>query len=182
MIGLLICGPSGVGKTSNLNKILDKFNLNPVIIDPDKRTEKTQQERSLKAREEVFQSIEEKKDFAYSGSCLRGKAMQKIIETMKEKGYRIIMVMIYSSVHESIRRIAERKEQLVPEKIIREFHTLFKRKAESYMNNSLLDEVLLYNNEDQFMLILDKKDKKIHCHGDKDFYFDISPYCRSTGV
>jgi predicted ABC-type ATPase len=182
MIGILICGPSGVGKTSNLNKILEKFNLNPIIIDPDKRKEKTQEERSTKAREEVFSSINEKKDFVYSGSCLRGKTMQKIFETMKEKGYRIIMVMVYSSLRESIRRIAERKDQLVPEKIIKEFHSLFKRKAESYMNNPLFDEVLLYNNEEQFMLLLDKKDKKIHCYGDKDFFFDISPYCRSSGV
>ena len=41
-----------------------------------------------------------------------------------------------------------------------------------------VDELYLYNNEDEFNLLLSKKKKKIVCvHPEGEFYFDISKYC-----
>jgi predicted ABC-type ATPase len=181
MISILVCGPSGVGKSSNLSHIFNHLGIQELeLFDPDKRPEKTQEERSSKTREEVHNAIGEK-SFVYSGSCLRGKAIQEIIEKLHSNNYRIILVMIYTSVDTAIKRIKERKEQPVPENIIREFHKLFTKKAEKYMNNTLINEILLYNNETKFTLLLNKKDKEIHCYKNKEkFYFDISSYCSSS--
>jgi predicted ABC-type ATPase len=181
MISILICGPSGVGKSSNLSHVFNHLGIQELeLFDPDKRLEKTQEERSSKTREEVHNAIG-KKSFVYSGSCLRGKAMEEIIEKLHSNNYRIILVMFYTSVNTAIKRIKERKEQPVPENIIREFHKLFTKKAEKYMNNKLINEILLYNNESKLLLLLDKKDKKIHCYKKEEkFYFDISPYCSSS--
>lgn len=180
MIGILVCGPSGVGKTSNLSKLFTDIGTHELeLFDPDKRPEKSQEERSTKTRQEVLDAIEEKKEFVYSGSCLRGKAIQEILEKMNQQGYTIIMAILYTSVDTALKRILQR-EQKVPDTIVKTFHRLFKSKAEQYMNNPLIDKVFLYNNETKFKLILDKQEKKIHCHANESFYFDISSYCDST--
>ena len=180
MIGILVCGPSGVGKSSNLSKIFADVGIHELeLFDPDNRSEKSQDERSEKTREEVLDAIQAKKEFVYSGSCLRGKAIQHILQQMHDQGYTVVMAIVYTSLDTALKRILSR-EQKVSESIVKTFHRLFKTKAETYMNNPLIDKVFLYNNETKFTLILDKQQKEIHCHADKKFYFDISPYCSGS--
>jgi predicted ABC-type ATPase len=182
MIGILICGPSGVGKTSNLSKIFDKVGAHPSILDPDKRTEKEHQERSSKTLEEVHEYISEKKSFAYVATCGGITIIKDLLKKMKDMGYRTVMVILYTSVETAIERISKR-EQHTPEEVILDLHSFFTKKAEYYMKARNVDELLLYNNETKFSLLLDKKDKKIHCYKKTEkFFFDISPYCRNSRI
>jgi predicted ABC-type ATPase len=182
MIGILICGPSGVGKTTNLSKIFDKVGAHPSVLDPDKRSEKDHQERSSKTLEEVHEYISEKKSFAYVATCGGITIIKDILKKMKDQGYRTIIVIIYTSLETAIERISKR-EQETPEEVIVDLHSFFTKKAEYYMKARNVDELLLYNNETKFTLLLNKKDKKIHCYKkSENFYFDISPYCRDSGI
>jgi shikimate kinase len=178
MIGILICGPSGVGKTSNLSKIFDKVG-EAEILDPDKRPEKEHTERSSKTLEEVNEFISQKKDFAYVATCGGITIIKNLLKKMKNQGYKTIVVIVYTSIETAIERISQR-EQETPLEVIQDLHEFFTKKAEYYMKAKNVDELLLYNNETKFTLILDKKDKKIHCYKKNEkFYFDISSYCSS---
>ena len=98
---------------------------------------------------------------------------------MKYQGYKTIVVIVYTSIETAIERISKR-EQETPQEVILDLHQFFSKKAEYYMKAPNVDELLLYNNETKFLLLLDKKDKKIHCHKKESFFFDISPYCRNS--
>jgi len=178
MIGILICGPSGVGKSSNLSKIFDK---DIEVLDPDKRSEKEHSERSSKTLEQVYEFISQKNDFAYIATCGGIKIIKDLLKKMKDQGYETMMVIIYTSLETALERISKR-DQHTPEDVILDLHAFFTKKAEYYMKAKNVDQIFLYNNETKFKLILHKKDKKIHCHGKEKFYFDISPYCRNTSV
>jgi predicted ABC-type ATPase len=181
MIGILICGPSGVGKTSNLSKIFDKVGAHPEILDPDKRTEKEHSERSSRTLDQVHEYIQEKKEFAYVATCGGITVIKDLLKKMKHQGYRTVVAIVYTSVETALERISQR-EQETPHEVILDLHQFFSKKAEYYMKARNVDELLLYNNESKFLLLLDKKARKIHCHSKESFYFDISPYCRNSGI
>jgi predicted ABC-type ATPase len=100
---------------------------------------------------------------------------------MKHQGYRTVVAIVYTSVETALERVSQR-EQETPHEVILDLHQFFSKKAEYYMKARNVDELLLYNNESKFLLLLDKKGRKIHCHSKESFYFDISPYCRNSGV
>jgi predicted ABC-type ATPase len=177
--GLLVCGPSGVGKTSNIERMVEHAGLsNFSIVDPDKIQLSTQEERSIRAFEMVKEHIHAGTSFAYSGSCLRKRRTGELLDTMKSAGYKTVGCIVYTGVDTAIRRIRERIHQPVSEDIILDFHRQFKTRAADLMADKRFDEIYLFNNEKEFSLLLSKKKKSIVCRDtDSDFYFDISKYC-----
>jgi predicted ABC-type ATPase len=176
-IGLLVCGPSGVGKTSNINKMLENAGASQelISIDPDNMKEKTHEERSKAALELVKDTIDEGRSFYYTATCGGMRIVNDLIRTMKAKKYRVIVAVVYTSLPVALERIRKRTHQPVPEDVIRDLHAFFKTKAERFMKMDA--EIYLYNNETDFNLLL-SKNKKIVCRdGDSDFYFDVSRYC-----
>jgi predicted ABC-type ATPase len=178
-IGFLMCGPSGVGKTSHVDQMLKNagFNMKFVRIDPDAQDANTHFKQSQMAMESVAKRIREGKSFVYTATCGGLKNIMEMLKDMKNKGYRTIVAIPYTSVGTALERISKRIEQPVPEEVVKELHAFFAKKAEKYMDMPNLDEVYLYNNEKDFNLLLSMKDKKILCSSDSDFYFDISKYC-----
>lgn len=177
MIGFLICGPSGVGKTSHFREMLSNAGIRKDIqlFDPDTRTEKSHEERSAATLEAVKNAISEGHDFGYTATCGGMRIVNDLIQTMNAKKYRVIVAIVYTSLPVALERIRKRTHQPVAEDVIRDLHAFFKTKAERFMKMDA--EIYLYNNETDFNLLLSKK-KKIVCRdGDRDFYFDISRYC-----
>jgi predicted ABC-type ATPase len=177
-IGFLVCGPSGVGKSSNFNKMLLNAGVTQEVflIDPDLRDEATPEERSTLALEDVYDSIDRGVNFGYVATCGGGKIVLDLIKKMKAKKYHVIISIVYTSLPTALERIRKRTHQTVPEDVVEDLHAFFKTKAEKFMKLDV--EIYLYNNETEFNLLLSKKHKKIVCrHKDSDFYFDISRYC-----
>lgn len=176
-IGFLVCGPSGVGKTSNFKKMLQNAGVKEEVflLDPDMRKEETHEERSRLTLEAVKITISEDKSFVYTATCGGMRIIQDLIDRMK--GYRVVVCIVYTSLPVALERIRKRSHQPVPEDVVADLHAFFKTKAERYMK--LPVEIYLYNNETDFNLLFSRRNKKIVCR-DKasDFYFDISRYCR----
>jgi predicted ABC-type ATPase len=180
--GILACGPSGVGKSSHIEDMLEHAGvpINTKLIDPDKLLEYSlkQRERSDKAYEMIHDSIKNNESFIYSASCLRTSKINEVIDEMKKADFKIIAALIFTSMDTAWKRLKKRTEQSVEHHVMKRFHTYFKKAAQQFMDDSRIDEVYLYNNEKQFSLLLSKKNKKIVCSdSDGDFYFDISDYC-----
>jgi predicted ABC-type ATPase len=178
-VGFLNCGPSGVGKTSHISQMLENagFKQKFVMIDPDQIQAETHLQKSELALLEVEKNIRDGKSFVYTATCAGTRDTKRLIKKMKYAGYRTVVAVSYTSLGTALERISKRVEQPVPEEVVRDLHQFFAKKAEMYMDMPNLDEIYLYNNETDFNLLLSKKNKKIVCSGNSDFYFDISKYC-----
>lgn len=177
-IGLLVCGPSGVGKTSNINKMLKNAGIRKelTIIDPDKLSNESHEERSKVALENVKNTIEDGESSCYTATCGGMRIVADLIRRMKARKYRIIVAIVYTSLPVALERIRKRTHQPVSEDVVEDLHAFFKTKAERYMKLDV--EIYLYNNETDFNLLFSRKNKKIVCRdGEMDFYFDVSRYC-----
>jgi septin family protein len=98
--GFLCCGPSGVGKSSNIHKMFENANLNKddfLLIDPDK-LQGTHIEQSIKALELVYESINNNKSFIYIATCGGTKIIINILLKLKKKKFRIIVAITYTSI------------------------------------------------------------------------------------
>jgi predicted ABC-type ATPase len=179
-VGVLICGAPGTGKSTHVLKVLKNagFEGEFVLIDPDKIKDLSHSDQSSKAMLLLEETVMEKKDVVYTGSCLTVSAINAILKKMKDNKYRTVLAISYSSLNTALKRISARKEQPLDVDIASEVHSYFKTKAERYMNLPAIDEIYLYNNETDFNLLFSRKKKKIKCsdpHG--EFYFDVSKYC-----
>ena len=177
-IGFLVCGPSGVGKTTHFNTMLRNAGIKEdvFLIDPDKRKEDSHEERSRLAYEAVKDMISSGKNFGYTATCGGNKAVDELIMQMRQNKYRVIVAIVYTSLPVALERIRKRTHQLVPDIVVEDLHSFFKTKAERFMK--LPVEIYLYNNETDFNLLFSRKSKKIVCRDrDSDFYFDVSRYC-----
>jgi predicted ABC-type ATPase len=146
------------------------------IIDPDKLSNESHEERSKVALENVNKIIEDGESFCYTATCGGMRIITDLIRRMKARKYRIIVAIVYTSLPVALERIRKRTHQPVPEDVVEDLHAFFKTKAERYMKLDV--EIYLYNNETDFNLLFSRKNKKIVCRdGDMDFYFDVSRYC-----
>jgi predicted ABC-type ATPase len=174
--GFLICGPSGTGKSSHVTEMLKNANITQkfLLIDPDK-LEGEHSEQSKKALELVYEQIEKNKNFVYIATCGGMKIINTILKKMKEKKMKSIVAIPYVKLSTALERLKKRRDQPVPEEVVKDLHEFFTTKAERYMNLEL-DQVYLYNNETDFNLIYSKTKDKIKCTRG-EFFFDISKYC-----
>jgi predicted ABC-type ATPase len=179
-IGFIVCGPPGVGKSVHFKKMLSNAGIKKkvTLFDPDMRTEESADDRSRLNLEDVHVAIESGIDLGYVGTC-GGKRLVDIVKRMHAKNYHVIVAVVYTTLPKALERIQKRTEQPVPEDVVKDLYSYFKKKAESYMK--LDADIYLYNNETDFNLLLSKKKKKIVCRdGDSDFYFDVSRYCSGS--
>ena len=179
-VGVLICGAPGTGKSRYVHRVMKNagFEGEFVLVDPDEITADTHADQSSRAMQMLEETVDERKDVVYTGSCLSVSAINTVLKKMKSKKYRTVVAIAYSSLNTALKRIAARKEQPLDTDIASEVHNYFKTKAERYMNIPSIDEIYLYNNETDFNLLFSRKKKKIKCsdpHG--EFYFDVSKYC-----
>ena len=178
MIGFLICGPSGVGKTSHFKEMLTNAGIKEDIqlFDPDMRSEKSNLERSEQALQDVKDAIHRGESFGYTATCGGMRIIHDLLSQMRSKKYRIVVAIVYTSLPVALERIQKRFHQHVPDDVVKDLHAFFKTKAERFMKLGV--EIYLYNNETDFNLIFSEKNKKIVCRSpNSDFFFDVSKYC-----
>ena len=179
-IGVLVCGPPGTGKSSNIPTVLKNADFKDefVLVDPDKIKADSHAEQSSKAIFLLAETIDELKNVVYVGSCLSVSPINAVLKKMKSKKYRTIVAIAYTSLSTALNRIAARKDQPLDKDIASEVYRYFSTKVKRYMNIPSIDEIYLYNNETEFNLLFSRKKKKIKCSDpDGDFYFDVSKYC-----
>ena len=180
-VGVLICGAPGTGKSSNIPLVLKNADFKDefVLVDPDKIKADSHSEQSTMAFELLKKTVGEKKDVVYVGSCLSVGTLNNILKDMKSKKYRTVVAISYTSLSTAIKRIAARKDQPLDADIASEVHRYFATKAQRYMNLPAIDEIYLYNNETNFNMLFSRKKKKVVCSDpDREFYFDVSKYCK----
>jgi predicted ABC-type ATPase len=181
-IALFLCGSSGTGKTTTKQKILNDSGLKGTYVDLNIDSV-TQMIGSRQKASQLFgylirKTIEDEYSFIYDGTCRDKGSMTRRINSAKQKGYRVIMGITYTTLDTALKRIIDRTEQPVPENIAREIYQQVENVAEGFMKSTNIDEVYLYNNEHTSTLIFHKAKKAIKClHSDMDFYFDVSNYC-----
>jgi len=178
--GLLVCGPPGIGKSSNLPKIGDATNINwedTAVVDPDKLAG-THDQQSAKAFQILRDRIRAEQSVAYIGACHGTRGIGEILRAMKQKGFTTKVVVIFTSVSTALDRIAKRSNQPLDPEITKEVHTFFSTKAERFMTLPNIDELYLFNNEQDLTLLFRRKSKDILCSSPNgEFYFDVSKYC-----
>jgi predicted ABC-type ATPase len=181
--GFLICGPSGIGKSSNVEKMIENAGLNKkdfLIIDPD-LLKGTHTQQSTQALENVYLAIMNNQSFIYIATCGGTKIIMDILFQLKTNKFQSVVAIIYTSLPTSLKRISQRSEQPVPEDVVKDLHQFFNKKAERFMTLPNIDQIYLFNNETNFNLLLSRKSKKIICssssNDNNEFYFDISKYC-----
>ena len=81
MYGILICGPPGTGKSTNIRKMLDQagFDEDYVLADPDKLAG-DHTEQSKKALELVDEAVRDKKSVVYVGACHGIRTISSILK------------------------------------------------------------------------------------------------------
>ena len=179
-VGVLICGPPGTGKSSNILKVLKNagFEGEYIIVDPDKIEADSHADQSNKALAFLEETIDKKKDVVYVGSCSGVSKTTAFFKQMKSKKYRTVLAIAYTSLSTALKRISTRKDQPLDADIAYEVYHYFSKKAEWYMNMPYIDEIYLYNNETEFNLLFSRKKKKVVCSDpEEEFYFDVSKYC-----
>jgi len=180
-VGVLICGPPGTGKSSNIPSVLKNADFKDefVLVDPDKIKADSHAEQSSKAIQMLEETVSKKKNVVYVGSCSGVSSINSILKAMKSRKYRTIVAISYTSSSTALKRIAARKDQPLDKDIASEVYTYFSTKAQRYMNLPAIDEIYLYNNETDFNLLFSRKKKKIVCSDlEGEFYFDVSKYCK----
>jgi len=180
---IFLCGASGSGKSTTRDSILNKIkfkhthvllNLDDIIVYKERVSE------SRKTLINLFRrAVEDGYPVLYDGTCRYPPFIEKIIdEILKDKGYKVVLVLNYASLDKVIERVKQRFHQQTPIETVKEIYEELSQKAEEYMSMKNIDELYLFSNETQSKMVFSRKDKKIKCVSpDSDFYFDVSKYC-----
>ena len=177
--GVLICGPPGTGKSTNVRTMLDNAGVyeDYILVDPDKMPG-NHPEQSKAAIQLLNDLVKQRKSVVYVGSCLSTRTTMSILRKMKDNKYTTVVAIAYTTVPTALKRIAGRTHQPLDPMIASDVHAFFTSKAGRFITMPNIDGLYLYNNEDNFNLLWARKKKKVMCiHPEGEFYFDVSDYC-----
>jgi predicted ABC-type ATPase len=179
-VAVFICGSAGTGKTTTKNSLLkfagikskDLVLLN--IDDARIQDNISQEEARIKFEKLIRETIDHEKSFIYDGTCRNRKSTTALIKEAKQKKYRVVLGITYTTLDTALARVAARHDQPLTPDIIRDIYADFSKKAEGYFKNENVDDVYLFNNENTSALIYYRKHSEIHyLHPEYDFYFKI---------
>lgn len=178
-VAMFLCGAAGTGKTSLRETFLKDVGMKTSFVYlnlDDIKTDRTIAREILKSL--VRRTIEDGYSLLWDATCRNKSEILAEMGSMKSKGYKIVLGMVYASLNTVLKRVAKRTDQPVEESIVRDIYQHMMRSAEVYMNKDVIDEIYLYNNEKSAILMFSKSDKSVQCHSpDLKFYFDVSKYC-----
>ena len=181
-MAVFLCGSSGTGKSTTKDQILKDAGIRGTYVDLNidmiRPIVGSQDKATAIFGYFIKRTLEDGYSFVYDGTCRDKGSMVKRISAAKQKGYRIIMGMTYTTLDTALQRILGRSNQPLDENIAREIYQQVSKVIEGFMTVRNIDELYLYNNERTSTLIFHKSKKSVKCfHSDMDFYFDVSEYC-----
>jgi len=178
-VAMFMCGAAGTGKTSLRDRFLSDIGMKTSFVYlnlDDIKADRNTAREILKSL--VKRTVEDGYSLLWDATCRNKSEILAEMSSMKSKGYKIVLGMVYASLNTVLKRIKKRTEQPVEESVVRDIYQHMMRSAEVYMNKDSIDEIYLYNNEKTAILMFSKSDKSVQCHSpDLKFYFDVSKYC-----
>ena len=179
---VFLCGSSGTGKSTTKEQLLKDAGIRGTYVDLNidmiRPIVGSQDKATAIFGYFIKKTLDDGYSFVYDGTCRDKGSMVKRISAAKQKGYRIIMGMTYTTLETALDRILQRSNQPLDEPIAREIYRQVSKVIEGFMTVRNIDELYLYNNEHTSTLIFHKAKKSIKClHSNMDFYFDVSDYC-----
>jgi predicted ABC-type ATPase len=185
-LAIFICGASGTGKTSMRHKFLRDLKIKTtfVYLNLDDIKEVGLEEARKLLQAITSRVIEDGYSIFLDGTCRNKQETVDRIKTLKSKGYKVMVGMVYASLPVVLKRLDERRGQYVSESVAKDIYQHMKKNAETYINIKQIDELYLYTNETSPNLIVsfDNNKKQVTCvagaeEGLEEFYFDVSKYC-----
>jgi len=179
-LAIFICGSSGTGKTTMRHKFLRDARIKTtfVYLNLDDIKEVGLEEARKLLQSLTKRVIEQGYSLFYDGTCRNKQDTIETMKTLKSKDYKIILGMTYTSLPTALKRLDERRGQYVSESVAKDIYQHMTKNAETYMDLKHIEELYLYNNEENVTLIFKKTNKRVEClMPESDFYFDVSKYC-----
>ena len=183
-IAIFICGATGTGKTTVREQLLKRIGATAkmVSLNIDELHEKypsASHEELRPIYERLMnQVVTSGLPFVYDGTCRNRRTVMNVMQAVKQRGYTVILGITYTTLPTAIDRAMKRTQRPLPEDIVRDVYQDIEQKAESFFNLKELDEVYLFNNEKDPLIILEKRKGRVSCLGkERGFYFDVSKYC-----
>jgi predicted ABC-type ATPase len=183
-VALFLCGSAGTGKSTHKSKFVEDagitstyvyLNIDQVWDMLGKKGDISKEYDSL-----VKKVITDGYSFVYDGTCRNFEKTHSIIKEAKAKGYHVKLTMVYTKLKTVLERLKKRKEQPLKEDLAKKIFEDISKIAKQYMH---LDELFLYNNDDELTLIYSKSANKINCvHPEMAFYFDVRNYCKDNAA
>jgi predicted ABC-type ATPase len=181
-VALFLCGAAGSGKTSSKEQFLKDVGMKTtfVTLNIDDIRPRIQSNESIR---DVFnslidQTIEDGYSFLYDGTCRDKTNINQRIQSVHDKGYKIVMGITYASLGTVLGRVRRRVDQPLEDDVARDIYAHLRKNVEQYMSIKTIDEVYLYNNEHSIKLIFKRKGETVTCVSpNSNFYFDVSKYC-----
>ena len=148
-LAIFICGASGTGKTTMRDKFLRdaKIKTTFVYLNLDDIKEVGLEEARILLFKLTKRIIENGYSVFFDGTCRNKIETVDTIKTLKSKGYKIILGMTYTSLPTALKRLDERRGQYLSESAAQDIYQHMTKNAETYMNIKQIDEMYLYNNE-----------------------------------
>lgn len=181
-VALFLCGAAGSGKTSSKEQFLKDAGIKTTFvtlnIDEIRPRVGTHEATKTVFNSLVDQTIEDGYSFLYDGTCRDKISMNQRIQSLDDKGYKIVMGITYASLGTVLGRVRRRTDQPLEDDVVKDVYFHLRKNVEQYMNVKAIDEVYLYNNENSMKLIFKRKDETVTCVSPNSrFYFDVSKYC-----
>ena len=160
-VSLFICGSSGTGKTSLRSEILKDVRLHSTFVYMNVDDIRPIVGSHESARAILPKLIAKARNDGYSvvvdATCRNTGDIISEMKKFHQKGYRVVIAMVYAELDTALSRIKARTSQTMPVDVAKGIYTELSRKAHRYMDVSHVDEIYLYNNEDSAKLLLEKK-------------------------
>ena len=181
-VALFLCGAAGTGKTTLRNTFLNDVGITTtfVTLNVDMIRDRVGDQSTVRTifHQLTDKAIEDGYSLLYDATCRDKTNVVARMKELHQKGYKLILGIVYATRKTMLGRIQRRIDQPLDESVAQDIYSNLSKIVETYMSLKELDEVYLYNNEATAKLIFKKTAKKVYCISPSSaFYFDVSRYC-----
>jgi predicted ABC-type ATPase len=162
---IFLCGTAGSGKTTFRKTLPESYK----VLNIDELKIPFDEYNKL-----IIDTIKSGVSFIYDGTCRDKRNMIPRMKLAKEHKYKVIFITLYVPLEVSLERVKKRIEQPVPEEVVKDIYKHLTNNIGKYINLDSIDEVRLYDNENEAKLIYHKKNGKVEYKSpSSNFYIEL---------